>query len=171
MRTVLAILLVASPAAANPFEIGASLGVSEDQSYQATSHSLGVFARAGLAPMLSAQLELAKLDNDAMGTTVHTGTGLLILDLGSGTLAPIAFAGVGLDSTSDSNADRRFAHVELGAGLEYRALAGLTVGADIRIGTRKLIDDQESGIETYYEPLTLSEGQYRSAHITVGARF
>ena len=121
--------------------------------------------------MISAQLEIAKLDNDQMGTRVRTGSTLLVLDLGHGALAPIAFGGVGLDSTSSINADRRYAHVELGAGVEYRALGGLTLGADVRIGTRKLLDDQPTGVLTYLEPLTLSEGQYRSARITLGARF
>ena len=162
---------LAAPAAANPLEIGASLGVNEDMSYQASSHALGVFGRIGLAPAISGQLELAKLDNDQMGTAVRTGNALIVVDLGHGSLAPIALAGVGMDTTSDINADRRYAHAELGAGLEYRALGGVTLGADVRIGTRKLVDDRETGLLTAYEPLTLSAGDYRSARITLGVTF
>jgi len=171
MRALLLVAIAAAPAAANPLELGASLGVNEDATYQASSRALGVFVRAGLGPMISAQLELAKLDNDQMGTTVRTGSGLLVVDLGHAGLVPLVLGGVGVDTTSDVDADRTYAHVELGAGLEYRAAGGLRIGADIRIGTRKLVEDRSTGLLTTYEPLTLSPGDYRSARVTVGVAF
>jgi len=172
---LLALAVLAAPtlARANPFELGASLGVGQDKAYDATNHTLGVFLRAGLLPALAAQLELGKVDNDQMGTQIRTGGGLLVLDLGVSKVVPVApilFGGIGFDTTHDLNADRTFAHGEVGAGLEYRSGA-LAIGADVRLGARKLVDDRETGLLTYLEPLTLSEGEYRSARLTLGVVF
>jgi hypothetical protein len=174
MRLAIAALLIAtSTASAGPFELGASLGIAQDKAYDSSTHALGVFARAGLFPGLAAQVEVAKLENDTMGTQIRSGSGLLVIDLGVShvlPVAPILFGGAGFDTTSDINADRTFAHGELGAGLEYRSGA-LVIGADVRIGARKLVTDRETGVLTYLEPLTLSEGEYRSARLTLGVAF
>jgi hypothetical protein len=171
MRCLFVVMLLASPAVANPLQLGASYGIDEDQTYQATSHALGIFARVGIAPMIGAQLDIAKLDNDSMGTTIRTGSGLLVVDLAVGSVVPIAFGGLGLDATHDLISDRTFAHAELGAGLEYRALGGLVIGADVRIGARKVIGETDRAIEAFYEPITLGEGEYRAARLTLAARF
>jgi hypothetical protein len=108
-----------------------------------------------------------------MGVQIRTGGALLVLDLGIShviPLAPILFAGVGFDTTSDIDANRKYAHGELGAGLEYRSGA-LAIGADVRLGTRKLVENEMTSVLTYYEPLTLSEGEYRSARLTLGIMF
>jgi len=188
MRCALALLTLTLPtlAAARPFTAGIGLGVSQSkvdgESGLDASRTLGLFGRIGLTERLSAQLELQRIDTeDGSGVNIRSGTGLLVMDLGRGSLVPTAMIGLGFAEADGSYTTTHGTHVEIGAGLEYRASGGLVFGGDLRIGSRSIDTtdqayplyegDTRSGSIALYAPSYLSEGEYRSARLYVGVRF
>ena len=181
LATLAAATLAAAPtvAEARPITAGVGLGLTQSKDSAATdpNHTLGVFGRVGLTPRLSAQLDLARLESDDQNVTLRTGTALLVLDFGGdGHLVPVLLAGLGLDSASYSyGGDTSASHVEAGLGLEYRLDGGLTLGADVRVGSRSVDPMPATAYPTggalYYAPSTLRDGEYRSARLTAGIRF
>jgi hypothetical protein len=161
-----------------------NLGVAQSkidgQSGADPDQALGLFGRIGLTPRLSAQLEVTRLKSDTESAEVRTGTGLLVVDLGSrGALVPIILVGLGIDKAADPyGGSQSGSHIEGGFGLEYRASGGLTIGADVRMGGRSVeqtrevlpLDARQGEIALYY-PTTLDEGEYRAARLTLGVRF
>jgi opacity protein-like surface antigen len=192
-RLILAASLVsisslASLAHAGRITVGAAYGLTQSQADAQTdssadpNHAIGLFARVGLLPQLSLQLDVTRIDTDASDTDIRTGTVLAVIDLthaiAHGRLVPIVLGGAGLDRVSTDYENSSYHHFEAGAGLEYRAGNGLVLGADARVGTRS----QDSSSYTaepiavgsnvaLYVPSSLSEGQYRAVRLTVGLRF
>jgi hypothetical protein len=160
MRSVLALVLVATPslAAAGPITAGVGLGLahSEANADAEANSTVGLFGRVGFTKRLSAQLELAKIQHDdeaAWGATaMRTGTALLVVDLRDhdrGPWIPVLMVGTGLDRQTSTYSGiagpvdvvTSGYHIEGGLGLEYRAAGGLTIGADVRMGGRGLDDE------------------------------
>jgi hypothetical protein len=177
MRLVLAILLVAAPAAANPVTIGANLGASQakDAGIDA-NRTMGVFGRLGLADRVAGQLELSQMNGQpGIADDIKIGNAAVLIDFAKGPLVPLVLIGGGLDRERWASAT--YAHAEAGLGLELRTRAGFMVGADVRIGTRTLVEQEKlladaAGPRPYlYDPSVLHEGEYRSARVTVGVTF
>lgn len=188
---IAAALLLPSVAAADStrLTLGAAAGLSQDKADggDESAQSLGLWGRLQLTKRIAGQLELAKQETQfgcatcTFGTTstIRTYTGLMVVDLAdSGPWMPILLAGFGLDRDSGSFPTNG-RHIEGGFGIEYRASAGLLIGADVRMGGRS-IDQQEMILETdpglvggdalILRP-GLRAGEYRSARITFGVRF
>lgn len=178
---VLAILALPAAAAASPrLTAGASMGFAQSKADAADdpNGTLGLFGRVAFTNRLSAQLELQRIQTeDYSGVDIRTGTALLVVDLrGSGTLIPILVAGIGFDRVSDNDYySETGTHTEGGLGLEYRARAGFTLGADFRLGGRSMPDqvyyDDLPPDVTFFAPSHLSDGEYRSFRVTLGVRF
>ncbi len=144
-------LVFAAPslASARPLvTAGVSLGLTEAQadanSGNGSNETLGIFGRLNLTARVAGQLELQRIESDATGIDIRTGTALIVVDLGSGgRLMPIMLAGIGFDAASDQYGDSTSGyHLEGGFGLEYRADGGLTFGGDARMGGRSLSTSQ-----------------------------
>jgi hypothetical protein len=180
MRTwFVAALLASSAAQAHPITVGAGVGItqSEVNANGDPDQALNLFGRIGVAQRLSLQAEVQRIDAGTYSPQTRTVTGLLVIDLGTGPLVPVLLAGIGYDSTDDSNGLGQSAvHAEAGLGAEYRTRDGFTFGADVRIGDRSV----NSGptvmplccVTTIDVPsYGLADGQYRSARVTLGVRF
>jgi outer membrane protein with beta-barrel domain len=192
MRLVLAgLVLAAAPAAADPVEIGASLGTTQtanDADIGADSlHSVGLYGRLHLLGPIAVQGELGRIQTDDH-TSVRTASLAGVLELGHHAFVPYLLAGAGVDQVGQSmDSGETYAHVELGLGVQYRVNGGLTIGLDVREGTRKLesspppVYAMPAGggdlgappIDPVYQnPVSsVSSGEYRSARVTVGIRF
>lgn len=174
-----AVLALALPslADARPITFGAGLGriQSKANADGDASDTLQVFGRIGFTSRLSAQLELQRVDDP--GVDIRTGTGLLVVDLGSHPhLVPVLLAGFGFDRASTDWYSATGTHMEGGLGLEYRANNGFTIGADVRIGGRSISEDYVAypaveGRIALYGPSGLAEGEYRSMRLAAGIRF
>jgi hypothetical protein len=83
--------------------------------------------------------------------------------------------GIGFDWSTSYDYTTSATHIEGGFGLEYRTDAGITVGADLRMGGRTGGDQSLATpggpILERYVPSTLHDGEYRSARLTVGVHF
>ena len=181
----LALLLVPSLAAARPITVGVGVGVTQSkvdgESGLDANQTLNLFGRLAFTERLSAQLEIQRIEvEDGSNVDIRTATGLLVRDLGRGSLVPILMAGVGVAEADNGYTTTSALHLELGAGLEYRASGGLTVGAELRVGTRSIEEDSyayvndgrpQPGSIALYAPSYLSEGEYRAARLYVGIRF
>jgi hypothetical protein len=170
----------ARTARADHLTVGAALGetetTSDANSGNSASGTFGLFGRLKVAPRISIQLDINKADSPASssGVTIRQATALAVVDLTGGRLVPILLGGVGLDWSSTPDGDALYHHIELGAGLEYRFFAGLSIGIDGRIGTRSL--DAGGSSEVEYAPQYvpnggLAEGQYRSVRLTAAFGF
>jgi hypothetical protein len=174
----LALLALASTAAAGPITAGVGVGrVQAEQDWDGEADgTLHAFGRLGLAQRVGAQLELQKIEG-TYGTQVRTLTALLVVELGeSGRLVPTMFGGFGTDRADDGYGYvQRGSHIEGGLGLEYRLDGGLVLMADVRLGGRKVDDDvriyaEPTGTTALYAP-ALIEGEYRSLRAGVALRF
>jgi hypothetical protein len=194
LASVALVCLPAATALAGP-TVGVTLGKAQtegDANDGADANStLGLFVRGRVSRVVQLQAEVGKLQTDeGPGGTIRTGTVAAIFELGHARtgFVPFVLAGVGLDYISDDcgcdfvDDSKKYVHGEGGVGLEYRFAGGLIVGADARIGTRS-----QFGQPTYYAATgggiavpevarfvastSLSEGQYRSARLTLGVHF
>ena len=178
---VLAAALLVSPAVhANPITVGAGLGLtqSEVNANGDPDHALALFGRIGLSRTLAAQLDISKISGADPNADTRSVTGLFVLDLARGGRAvPVLLAGVGLDrETTGGTGEIDAHHLEAGIGLEYRSPDGFVLGADVRIGDRT-VDSNSTLVPLaccttlWSPPSVLSDGQYRSARVTLGVRF
>jgi hypothetical protein len=174
-------LLLPTVAHAGRLVVGASLGLAQSKvdAQADANHTLGVFGRLGLTSRLAGQLELARVEGADPGANLRTATAALVLDLGGGAIVPILVVGAGIDNDGATYSDRTYHHVELGGGVEYRVEGGLRIGLDVRIGDRTL-DSQPmyatpvaggGAVYALPAPNALSEGEYRSARLTIGVAF
>jgi hypothetical protein len=170
-------LLVPVIAHARPITAGAGVGrlEAESDSDGEADSTVQLFGRLGLTSRIAGQLEIQKIE--AGSSTVRTGTALVAVEMGqSGHLVPLVLAGVGIDHANDDwGYSQEGTHIEGGFGLEYRFDGGLSLTADIRLGSRS-VDDEEimtfgSGGDDlgYFAPL-MTEGEYRSARIGLAIR-
>jgi hypothetical protein len=176
-------LAAATSAHAGPLTVGADLGVTQSK-VDANSESnptLGAFARLACGNHVAGELEIARIGMAGAGAfngmtfpgvDMKQASALLVVDFGGTRLVPVMLVGGGVDHTTwGSFRDSLYARAELGLGLEWRATGGLSLGADVRIGDRKLVSESRADVETYLEPKMLSEGEYRSARVALGVRF
>lgn len=198
MRLALALAasLVPAVASAGPITAGVNLGVDQSkesgQIGEDASRTVGLFGRLGLTPRLSAQLEISKIRLPDETTEIRSVTGLLVVDLSSSkTLVPVLLVGFGGDWSNETyyahcidcnwggSTSQSATHIEGGFGLEYRAMGGFTIGADVRMGGRSIGNDEmtvplgdvrEPTTALYY-PTGMREGEYRNARIRLGIRF
>lgn len=182
--------LASTAAFAGSLTVGFGAGVTQDgvNASQSPLTTESVFARIGLTQRLSAELDLQKTNQPDTSTDVKVVTGLAVLDLGSNQLGlvPQLFAGLGIDRSTTSyygQADGH--HVEAGAGLEYRAAGGLTLGVRFHIGQRTIDSTQNiaypaSGVKdpavpccggNQYGSSTQNDGEFRSLDAYAGIRF
>ncbi|MGE0871178.1 MAG: hypothetical protein AB7P03_21620 [Kofleriaceae bacterium] len=183
MRAVVIVAIVGFPlaVAAGPVSLGVSLGRSQTRTQAQLglepSNSLGLFGRMAVTRRFAAQLEIARLTSDAGAHTIRSATALAIVDLGSSPrLVPTVLGGFGKTWFADDGMipSTDPAHVEIGVGLEYRSASGLTIGADLRMGTRwsehDLTYDADHRV-TPYDPAPAYDGDYRSGRVTLGVQF
>jgi hypothetical protein len=176
---ILAILLVWSSARANPVMVGAGLGLtqSEANSTSDADHALALFGRLGLSRTLAVQVDVSKISGQDPNTDTRSATGSIVLDLARGGRAvPILVGGAGFDRETTTGTGVIDAHhFEAGLGLEYRSPDGFVLGADFRIGDRT-VDSNSTLVPLacctlWSYPQTLTDGQYRTARVTLGVRF
>lgn len=182
----LAALLSGPSAFAGSITVGVGAGVTQD-GVNASQNPLtteSVFARFGLTQRFAAELDIQKTNATDSSTDMRVVTGLLVLDLGSNQLGlvPQLFAGAGIDrSTTGYSGETDGHHFEAGAGLEYRAAGGLTIGARFHIGQRTI---DSTPIVYYapngavpccggdlYAPPSQNDGEFRSLDVYAGIRF
>ena len=181
-----ALCLAPSVAAAGPLTAGVNLGLSQtkldgEQGID-PSRTVGLFGRFAFSHRISGQLEVSRIaaGDEYSSVSIRSATASLVVDLGSkGRLVPTLVAGIGYDWTSSEYGYSTEAHhIEGGLGLEYRADGGLTLGVDVRLGGRSLLEqeavaypqDVRGGV-AYILPSQLQEGEYRSAQLKLGVRF
>jgi hypothetical protein len=192
----LAAVIALSPslAAARPLiTLGATLGATQSEteaedSNQGPDETFGLYVRLGLTRYLSAQLEIARINSDP-SYDVRTATLLGVLDLGHGLLSrplrgqfvPILVAGVGEawgSSAITNSADSYGVDLVAGIGVEYRAVNGVVVGVQARIGQRSMTTSPqlnplcgtcEEGGQSEDEGLW--DGQFRTLLMTAGFAF
>ncbi len=173
------VLLPSVASATPPVTAGVSLGLAQSKAdaQQDASQTLGLFGRLGFSSRLSGQLEVTRFQtDDGSNVDIRTATALLVVDIGrSKRWTPTLLVGMGVSDATDDFSSTSGTHIEGGFGLEYRASGGLTIGADVRMGGRSI--DQEfdtlAGREdvAFFAPSHISEGEYRSARVTLGVRF
>nr|HEX4313152.1 hypothetical protein [Kofleriaceae bacterium] len=186
---VVVVLGSSTVAFANPVELGAGVGLtqasSDAQDNQSSRQADTLFARVGVFGPISAQAEIGRVDST--GSSVRSVTAAAVLELGHRRVVPFILAGVGADTQSDSVGDSNtYQRYEGGVGLEYRASGGLTIGVDLREGTRtggpgpQVFETAPSdggsvsGGTTHLAPLynnALTTGEYRTARVTIGVSF
>jgi hypothetical protein len=182
MRLALALVLAASPAAANPITLGANVGLSQTKtdSNGDANRTLGVFARLGLGARVAGQLELAQIESQTSATDdIKQGGAFLLADFAGGAVVPLVLIGGGIDRESWGFGDATYARAEAGLGLELRTAGGFVLGADVRLGTRTVLMQSKSDVLAnmgpsqiaLLTPETLHEGEYRSARVTLGVTF
>jgi hypothetical protein len=180
----LVLLAAVSGTAAAEGRVSAGLGLgvthSEEHALQGAepSSTVGLWGRLKMGRRVSGQVEISKVQTeDGSGVAIRQGSALLVVDLGTSRLVPVALVGVGVDNESTEYSDEDFVHAFLGAGLEYRAASGITIGLDFRMGARATTEPQYkplaagSGEAYFLAPSQLAEGEFRSARLTVGVRF
>ena len=180
-RIAIPIVLLATTASAfgQPITVGAGLGVARDRASSSgdPNSTLGLFARVAVDPRVSCQLELARVERtrsimSTSGSSDITQAGaLVVVDLAGGVITPTVLAGFGGDRAANIVRDNTYAHGELGVGLELRTRMGLVLGADARVGTRRIVAATQRDILVTFEPQTLAEGSYHSARVSLGLRF
>ncbi len=190
-RGLAALALLASPSAfASPITLGVGAGVTQDgiNANQDPLTTESLFARIGLTQRFSIELDLAKVNQSDSSTDTKVVTGLAVFDLGSSQLGlvPQVFAGLGVDrSTTSYYGETDGHHFEVGAGLEYRAAGGLTLGARFHLGQRTIDSTPEiyyaydAGGSTpiaccggdVYSPSAQNDGEYRTLDAYAGIRF
>jgi len=180
-----------SPARADRFAIGASVGASRGgggTSYLDSMTSRGVFARLRLFGRLSVEAELGQVDLAQPDTTLDYGAGTfdahhaklgtasLRYDLAPhGSVLPHVLAGLGVENWTNDYIEWDYSKRELGLGVDVVITDGLRLGLDLRAGKRELIgtrQTQNSSILVYMPaPFPEQASSYTSARVTLGATF
>jgi hypothetical protein len=182
-----ALLLVPALASADPaLEFGAGVGLTQDANAatagQGTTQAVDLYARMHVIGPFAAQVELGTVDTNGQ-QTVRTGSVLGVAELMHGRVVPLLLAGFGIDQVGSgmmSSDQYTYSHVELGLGLQIRISGGLTLGVDVRQGTRSVqsqpaptpVLDNGGGFGTdlrMQEPI--ADGDYRTVRATLGVRF
>jgi hypothetical protein len=182
VRAACVALVLASPVVADAGKLtaGVSVGSSHDQKDDeigiSGSQTVGLLGRLALTPRLSGQLELMKFERqDGSGTTVRTGTALLVVDLTAHPRwVPTIMVGLGIDRASHDFGASSGRHIEGGFGLEYRATGGFTLGADFRLGGRSVDEEDQVILDAptvFIAPGRLQASEYRAGRIWAGIRF
>jgi hypothetical protein len=181
IAAVAAAALVPAIAMATPNTVGVGIGVSgglgSDTSN--TTDTLDLFGRIGLARRIGLQAEIARYEADAtMDSNTRTFTLAVTYDLAdTGHWIPMVLGGAGFDWGDTDFTSENGHHVEAGFALEYRSDDGLTLGADLRVGTRSItvpevlengppIDGPAFGTGT-----TLAAGTYGRARVYAAIHF
>lgn len=152
-RVLVAAMVIALPstALAGPITAGVTLGIAQTKA-DAEGDAVGahgIFGRVRLGQRLGVQLELAKVGGPEAGNDIRSASALLVVDLLDATryrIVPMFLAGIGVDRQrlGDPVYDDSYddvvngKHVEGGFAVEYRSPHGLTVGLDLRVGSREL---------------------------------
>lgn len=161
-RSLAAVLVIALPstALAGPITAGVTLGIAQTKA-DAEGDAVGahgIFGRVRLGHRLGVQLELAKVGGPEDGNDIRSASALLVVDLLDATkyrVVPMFLAGFGVDRQRLGNPvyDDSYddvvngKHVEGGFGVEYRSPHGLTIGLDLRVGSRELDDGYYGGVD------------------------
>ncbi|MCX5744356.1 MAG: outer membrane beta-barrel protein [Proteobacteria bacterium] len=162
------------------FSAGLGLGLTQSavDAGADANHTLNLFGRVQLTNRLAGQLEVTRIaTEDGSGTDLRAVAGVVVFDLGRGRVVPTILAGLGIDNETNAYQDTDYTNAFLGLGLEYRAPNGLTVGADLRMGSRTAdaqpvyTGNPVPGTLARTAPSSLSDGEYRAARVTVGVRF
>jgi hypothetical protein len=138
---VVAVLATPSLASADRFVVGAGVGETQTQSdavdgtkAQATT---GLFGRVRVLGPFAVQAEVGSIN--VAGTNVHTVTGDAMLVFGIRHLHPYVLAGAGVDQLSSNTiGTATTTRVEAGVGVEYHFRGGLSLGAELREGSRSV---------------------------------
>lgn len=177
LSSVLALSLLATTATAGPITVGAGLGITQDEasSTQDPFSTLSLLGRLSLGHRLSAEVDITKV-NTAQSYSARAVTGLAVLDLGSNVhWVPQLFVGLGVEGWDAGYGATTLAHhVEGGAGLEYRADGGFSIGARFHIGDRE-IDSEPKAVPLacctdLWSPNTLHADQFRSFDLYAAIR-
>jgi hypothetical protein len=162
---------------AGPFTIGVGLGATKSDAAAASSgDTLGLFGRLALSSHWAAQLEVERTDVNAE-KGIRAGSALVVVDFRSGSVVPVAFAGLGLDRGTVFDATTDGHHAEAGIGLEFRTPSGVFLGADARLGDLVIDSTPRYAISPLYCTTdgcamdTLQGGVYHSVRATAGMRF
>lgn len=160
--------------------VGAHVGVSHDEVDARRgitgNQTIGLFGRFDLTRHLAGQLDISKYDRTTDNMVVRTATATVLYRLSVGSsLVPSAMIGWGIDVGSNSWGDDTGVHLEAGLGLEYRASASLSLGAELRIGSRAAEQyayaDGKSGPIIEFPAPHLSASDYRLGRLWAGLRF
>jgi hypothetical protein len=192
------VLAASTPARAERFSIGASLGRGEGEGGTDRVDARSVFARLQLSQRISFEAELGgvELTEDAYYTldicpdlascergdpvvaTGHVARGAIRIDLasGKGRLRPHLLVGGGVERWNRdffSAATYVYSRRELGGGVDLRLTDGLFLGGDYRIGERELEDITDENDLTVYSPGPFPEEatRYAAARVTLTASF
>jgi outer membrane protein with beta-barrel domain len=177
-----ALLLAAStPAHAETITVGASLGLAQSRADSSadSNNVVGLYGRLAFSSRVAGQLEVARYQTDDADSNVsmRTATALLVVDLASSgpdrVFFPTLIAGLGLDHAADDFGSANGHHIEGGLGLELRTHGGFIAGVDLRLGGRTIDTPKITPVAgtVFFAPSHLSDGEYRSAHVTIGVRF
>lgn len=170
-----------SPARADRFAIGASIGSSKDEGGTPSLPTRGVLARIKLSGKLSLEgtLDGAKSSEYAQ-RNYKPSKGLRAMaaaryDLGTGALAPYLVAAVGAERWTTDWMEFGYWRREVGVGLDVRISDGLHLGADIRTGVREFIGKRQTenvAIDVYIpEPFSEHPTDYVTTRLTLTASF
>jgi hypothetical protein len=182
LAAVAVVVLVPAIAAADPLELGAGVGLTQSKADSDAGgnalQAVGIYGRLHVGGPFAVQLELGRIQTADDQSSVRTATATGIIELTHGRLVPLVMGGVGVDDVSHMWGDEQYTHVEFGLGLSYRVSGGMTIGVDVREGTRSLRSDPavytNQGAtpgDSLYTPMSIAAGDYRAAHVTVGIRF
>jgi hypothetical protein len=177
---VVAAVLVPTIAMATPNTVGVGIGVSgglgSDTSN--TTDTLDLFGRIGMGRRFALQAEIARYEADAtMDSNTRTFTVAVTYDLAdTGHWIPMILGGAGFDWGNTAFSAENGHHVEGGFALEYRGDDGLTLGADLRVGTRSITVPEvlENGpliVPDDWGSTTLAPGTYGRARIYAAIHF
>ncbi len=147
------VIALPSTALAGPITAGVTLGIAQTKA-DAEGDAVGahgIFGRVRLGNRLGMQLELAKVGGPEAGNDIRSASALLVVDLLDAAryrIVPMFIAGIGVDRQriGDPAYDDSYdnvvngKHVEGGFAVEYRSPHGLTIGLDLRVGSRELDD-------------------------------
>lgn len=174
-------LLVPAIATATPSTVGVGIGISGGLGSDTSNNTdtLDLFGRVGVGRRIGLQAEIARYEADAtMDSNTRTFTVALTYDLAdTGHWIPMILGGAGFDWGDTDFISESGHHVEGGFALEYRSDDGLTLGADLRAGTRSItvpavlengppLFGPETGTGT-----TLAPGTYGRARIYAAIHF
>jgi hypothetical protein len=190
-----------SPAHAERFSIGASVGSSKGEGGTDPMSTRGVFARLEVSRRLSIEagvgaIQVAHSSNEPVtgsictpercddGSTypsfsadrAKTASAALRLDLTErGTVVPHVLIGAGVESWKSDYTEWVYSRREVGAGLDVQITGGLRIGGDIRIGSRELAGQRQLDdlvIQVYIPPpLPEEPTSYVATRVTLSAGF
>ena len=176
------LLGLTSPASADRFTFGISLGHSEGgDSGAARDSARGVFGELRVHRRASFQLELARLSGDDYQPDVRRYAGSLLVDLGGPRrVQPYLLAGLGDEHLTDESWIPNHFHTrEIGVGARVRLGGGLVLAGDVRRGERGsaepnpvILDDVAGATRPLIGPLRGYDWQgYTALRISLGVAF